>query len=148
MILAICSYLITILYVFASEDSEGWIGNSCPMCRLAVHISAFSPAQKEVGDEHQTAFVPVTEWILFSCRISCNFIYLFWLSRPCVPQLCCPLLGHSGTYKDQPPDSTSACRSGSVQHHWNEIYHFVEHLAHKFIRYVDRTGPEKRQQHS
>ncbi|XP_023657802.1 anthrax toxin receptor 1 [Paramormyrops kingsleyae] len=24
-------------------------------------------------------------------------------------------------------------KSGSVQHHWNEIYHFVEHLAHKFI---------------
>ncbi|MBN3300576.1 ANTR1 protein, partial [Amia calva] len=24
-------------------------------------------------------------------------------------------------------------RSGSVQHHWNEIYFFVEHLAHKFI---------------
>uniref|UniRef100_A0A8C2H902 ANTXR cell adhesion molecule 1a n=1 Tax=Cyprinus carpio TaxID=7962 RepID=A0A8C2H902_CYPCA len=23
--------------------------------------------------------------------------------------------------------------SGSVQHHWNEIYNFVEHLAHKFI---------------
>ncbi|XP_017551819.1 anthrax toxin receptor 1 [Pygocentrus nattereri] len=24
-------------------------------------------------------------------------------------------------------------KSGSVQHHWNEIYSFVEHLAHKFI---------------
>uniref|UniRef100_A0A8C1TAM1 Anthrax toxin receptor 1 n=1 Tax=Cyprinus carpio TaxID=7962 RepID=A0A8C1TAM1_CYPCA len=24
-------------------------------------------------------------------------------------------------------------QSGSVQHHWNEIYNFVEHLAHKFI---------------
>uniref|UniRef100_A0A4W3HCD4 ANTXR cell adhesion molecule 1 n=1 Tax=Callorhinchus milii TaxID=7868 RepID=A0A4W3HCD4_CALMI len=24
-------------------------------------------------------------------------------------------------------------RSGSVQHHWNEIYFFVDHLAHKFI---------------
>ncbi|XP_062855403.1 anthrax toxin receptor 1 [Trichomycterus rosablanca] len=24
-------------------------------------------------------------------------------------------------------------KSGSVQHHWNEIYYFVEHLAHKFI---------------
>ncbi|XP_065103764.1 anthrax toxin receptor 1 [Paramisgurnus dabryanus] len=24
-------------------------------------------------------------------------------------------------------------KSGSVQHHWNEIYTFVEHLAHKFI---------------
>lgn len=28
----------------------------------------------------------------------------------------------------------SFLRSGSVQHHWTEIYHFVEHLAHKFIR--------------
>ncbi|NXE69379.1 ANTR1 protein, partial [Calcarius ornatus] len=25
-------------------------------------------------------------------------------------------------------------KSGSVLHHWNEIYHFVEHLARKFIR--------------
>uniref|UniRef100_A0AAR2L178 Anthrax toxin receptor 1 n=1 Tax=Pygocentrus nattereri TaxID=42514 RepID=A0AAR2L178_PYGNA len=25
------------------------------------------------------------------------------------------------------------CRSGSVKHHWNEIYSFVEHLAQKFI---------------
>ncbi|XP_076126616.1 anthrax toxin receptor 1 [Alosa pseudoharengus] len=24
-------------------------------------------------------------------------------------------------------------KSGSVMHHWTEIYHFVEHLAHKFI---------------
>uniref|UniRef100_A0A4W5QX00 Anthrax toxin receptor 1 n=1 Tax=Hucho hucho TaxID=62062 RepID=A0A4W5QX00_9TELE len=29
--------------------------------------------------------------------------------------------------------STSSRLSGSVQHHWIEIYHFVEHLAHKFI---------------
>uniref|UniRef100_A0A8C7FE14 Anthrax toxin receptor 1 n=1 Tax=Oncorhynchus kisutch TaxID=8019 RepID=A0A8C7FE14_ONCKI len=27
----------------------------------------------------------------------------------------------------------SGLKSGSVQHHWIEIYHFVEHLAHKFI---------------
>uniref|UniRef100_A0A8C6NNN2 ANTXR cell adhesion molecule 1 n=1 Tax=Nothobranchius furzeri TaxID=105023 RepID=A0A8C6NNN2_NOTFU len=27
----------------------------------------------------------------------------------------------------------SVSRSGSVQNHWNEIYQFVEHLAHKFI---------------
>ncbi|PKU30611.1 hypothetical protein llap_19086 [Limosa lapponica baueri] len=26
-----------------------------------------------------------------------------------------------------------ASGSGSVLHHWNEIYHFVEHLARKFI---------------
>ncbi|MEQ2218378.1 hypothetical protein XENOCAPTIV_002384, partial [Xenoophorus captivus] len=25
-------------------------------------------------------------------------------------------------------------KSGSVQHYWNEIYYFVDHLAHKFIR--------------
>lgn len=25
-------------------------------------------------------------------------------------------------------------RSGSVQHYWNEIFYFVHHLAHKFIR--------------
>uniref|UniRef100_A0A8C1IWN8 Anthrax toxin receptor 1 n=1 Tax=Cyprinus carpio TaxID=7962 RepID=A0A8C1IWN8_CYPCA len=30
-------------------------------------------------------------------------------------------------------DSCSGRISGSVQHHWNEIYNFVEHLAHKFI---------------
>ncbi|KAM6986494.1 anthrax toxin receptor 1 [Aplochiton taeniatus] len=24
-------------------------------------------------------------------------------------------------------------KSGSVQHHWNDIYYFVDHLAHKFI---------------
>lgn len=27
-------------------------------------------------------------------------------------------------------------RSGSVQHYWNEIFYFVHHLAHKFIRYI------------
>lgn len=27
-------------------------------------------------------------------------------------------------------------RSGSVQHYWNEIFYFVDHLAHKFIRLV------------
>uniref|UniRef100_A0A8D3ED01 Anthrax toxin receptor 1 n=1 Tax=Scophthalmus maximus TaxID=52904 RepID=A0A8D3ED01_SCOMX len=26
-------------------------------------------------------------------------------------------------------------KSGSVQHYWNEIYYFVDHLAHKFIRW-------------
>uniref|UniRef100_A0A673WEY1 Anthrax toxin receptor 1 n=1 Tax=Salmo trutta TaxID=8032 RepID=A0A673WEY1_SALTR len=31
--------------------------------------------------------------------------------------------------------SNLSFRSGSVQHHWNEIYYFVDHLAHKFIRY-------------
>uniref|UniRef100_A0AAY4BNS2 ANTXR cell adhesion molecule 1 n=1 Tax=Denticeps clupeoides TaxID=299321 RepID=A0AAY4BNS2_9TELE len=28
---------------------------------------------------------------------------------------------------------TLSVKSGSVQHHWNEIYNFVENLAHKFI---------------
>uniref|UniRef100_A0A8D2QSH7 Anthrax toxin receptor 1 n=1 Tax=Zosterops lateralis melanops TaxID=1220523 RepID=A0A8D2QSH7_ZOSLA len=48
--------------------------------------------------------------------------------------------GHSGKRENGGP----ACyggfdlyfildKSGSVLHHWNEIYHFVEHLAHKFI---------------
>uniref|UniRef100_A0A8C4NU73 Anthrax toxin receptor 1 n=1 Tax=Dicentrarchus labrax TaxID=13489 RepID=A0A8C4NU73_DICLA len=53
-------------------------------------------------------------------------------------------------WRDNPADSgvstagSSSCfggfdlyfvldKSGSVQNHWNEIYHFVEHLAHKFI---------------
>lgn len=27
-------------------------------------------------------------------------------------------------------------RSGSVKHHWHEIYSFVESLAEKFIRYI------------
>ncbi|KTF79965.1 hypothetical protein cypCar_00023632, partial [Cyprinus carpio] len=26
-------------------------------------------------------------------------------------------------------------RSGSVKHHWHEIYNFVEHLAEKFTRF-------------
>lgn len=29
-------------------------------------------------------------------------------------------------------------RSGSVQYYWNEIYYFVDHLAHKFIRFVQK----------
>ncbi|XP_019478162.1 anthrax toxin receptor 1-like [Meleagris gallopavo] len=48
--------------------------------------------------------------------------------------------GHSGKRENGGP----ACyggfdlyfildKSGSVLHHWNEIYHFVEHLARKFI---------------
>lgn len=34
-------------------------------------------------------------------------------------------------------------RSGSVQNYWNEIYYFVDHLAHKFIRWVqtEARGP-------
>ncbi|OWK49558.1 Anthrax toxin receptor 1, partial [Lonchura striata] len=36
-------------------------------------------------------------------------------------------------------------KSGSVLHHWNEIYHFVEHLARKFIREQIRQGLEELQ---
>lgn len=37
-------------------------------------------------------------------------------------------------------------RSGSVQHYWNEIFYFVDHLAHKFIRYVStQTSDLKRE---
>uniref|UniRef100_A0A674C0A4 Anthrax toxin receptor 1 n=1 Tax=Salmo trutta TaxID=8032 RepID=A0A674C0A4_SALTR len=36
-------------------------------------------------------------------------------------------IGYSGMCR------ISSTKSGSVQHHWIEIYHFVEHLAHKFI---------------
>ncbi|KAG8518730.1 Anthrax toxin receptor 1, partial [Galemys pyrenaicus] len=35
--------------------------------------------------------------------------------------------------------------SGSVLHHWNEIYYFVEQLAHKFIREQIRQGLEELQ---
>uniref|UniRef100_A0AAZ3PRU3 VWFA domain-containing protein n=1 Tax=Oncorhynchus tshawytscha TaxID=74940 RepID=A0AAZ3PRU3_ONCTS len=35
--------------------------------------------------------------------------------------------------------------SGSVQHHWVEIYHFVEHLAHNFIAAQIRKGLEELQ---
>ncbi|KAI9534668.1 Anthrax toxin receptor 1 [Dissostichus eleginoides] len=34
-------------------------------------------------------------------------------------------------------------KSGSVQQHWNEIYYFVDHLAHKFIREQIRAGLEE-----
>ncbi|KAF3702080.1 Anthrax toxin receptor 1 Precursor [Channa argus] len=34
-------------------------------------------------------------------------------------------------------------KSGSVQHYWNEIYYFVDHLAHKFIREQIRAGLEE-----
>ncbi|TSM12556.1 Anthrax toxin receptor 1 [Bagarius yarrelli] len=36
-------------------------------------------------------------------------------------------------------------RSGSVQHHWSEIYYFVDHLAHKFIRRQNVDGAHRRQ---
>ncbi|XP_009945062.1 PREDICTED: anthrax toxin receptor 1-like, partial [Leptosomus discolor] len=44
-----------------------------------------------------------------------------WLCRVC------------GTWVNLFVFACSAPRSGSVLHHWNEIYHFVEHLARKFI---------------
>ncbi|KAF3850751.1 hypothetical protein F7725_012523 [Dissostichus mawsoni] len=46
----------------------------------------------------------------------------------------------AGPNQDRRQDGPSSCYgslistlSGSVQHHWTEIYNFVEHLAHKFI---------------
>uniref|UniRef100_A0A8C8F3X3 Anthrax toxin receptor 1 n=1 Tax=Oncorhynchus tshawytscha TaxID=74940 RepID=A0A8C8F3X3_ONCTS len=64
-------------------------------------------------------------------------------------------LSQSGTLTSQfPPDSVmqtphqhviSLRRSGSVQHHWVEIYHFVEHLAHNFIAAQIRKGLEELQ---
>ncbi|KAK1893267.1 Anthrax toxin receptor 1 [Dissostichus eleginoides] len=50
----------------------------------------------------------------------------------------------AGPNQDRRQDGPSSCygsfdlyfvldKSGSVQHHWTEIYNFVEHLAHKFI---------------
>ncbi|XP_051277457.1 anthrax toxin receptor 1 [Dicentrarchus labrax] len=52
--------------------------------------------------------------------------------------------GNAGPNQDRRQAGSSSCfggfdlyfvldKSGSVQNHWNEIYHFVEHLAHKFI---------------
>ncbi|XP_034004615.1 anthrax toxin receptor 1 [Trematomus bernacchii] len=50
----------------------------------------------------------------------------------------------AGPNQDRRQDGPSSCygsfdlyfvldKSGSVQHHWTEIYNFVEHLAHRFI---------------
>nr|XP_043881254.1 anthrax toxin receptor 1 [Solea senegalensis] len=52
--------------------------------------------------------------------------------------------GSAGPNQDRRQAGASSCfggfdlyfvldKSGSVQNHWTEIYHFVEHLAHKFI---------------
>ncbi|KAM4616912.1 anthrax toxin receptor 1 [Polymixia lowei] len=52
--------------------------------------------------------------------------------------------GNAGQNQDRRQARSSSCfggfdlyfvldKSGSVQNHWTEIYHFVEHLAHKFI---------------
>ncbi|XP_019949336.2 anthrax toxin receptor 1-like [Paralichthys olivaceus] len=52
--------------------------------------------------------------------------------------------GNAGPDQDRRQAGSSSCfggfdlyfvldKSGSVQNHWTEIYHFVEHLAHKFI---------------
>uniref|UniRef100_A0A665W402 Anthrax toxin receptor 1 n=1 Tax=Echeneis naucrates TaxID=173247 RepID=A0A665W402_ECHNA len=51
---------------------------------------------------------------------------------------------NAGLHQDRRQAGSSSCfggfdlyfvldKSGSVQNHWTEIYHFVEHLAHKFI---------------
>ncbi|XP_038141695.1 anthrax toxin receptor 1 [Cyprinodon tularosa] len=55
-----------------------------------------------------------------------------------------PMALDAGTNQERRPAPQTSCfggfdlyfvldTSGSVQNHWNEIYHFVEHLAHKFI---------------
>uniref|UniRef100_A0A668AXJ5 Anthrax toxin receptor 1 n=1 Tax=Myripristis murdjan TaxID=586833 RepID=A0A668AXJ5_9TELE len=52
--------------------------------------------------------------------------------------------GNTGPNQERRQAGASSCyggfdlyfvldKSGSVQNHWTEIYHFVEHLAHKFI---------------
>lgn len=52
--------------------------------------------------------------------------------------------GNAGPNQERRQAQSSSCfggfdlyfvldKSGSVQNHWTEIYHFVEHLAHKFI---------------
>ncbi|XP_056231616.1 anthrax toxin receptor 1-like [Seriola aureovittata] len=54
------------------------------------------------------------------------------------------IAGNAGPNLDRRQAGSSSCfggfdlyfvldKSGSVQNHWTEIYHFVEHLAHKFI---------------
>uniref|UniRef100_A0A3B5A1Y7 Anthrax toxin receptor 1 n=1 Tax=Stegastes partitus TaxID=144197 RepID=A0A3B5A1Y7_9TELE len=54
------------------------------------------------------------------------------------------IAGNAGPNQDRRQAQSSSCfggfdlyfvldKSGSVQNHWTEIYHFVEHLAHKFI---------------
>ncbi|XP_076141063.1 anthrax toxin receptor 1-like [Alosa pseudoharengus] len=73
---------------------------------------------------------------------------LFWLDRvSCALDLCVLVAvlatGCSGQYLERREPGSSCYggfdlffvldKSGSVQHHWNEIYYFVDHLAHKFI---------------
>ncbi|XP_062410765.1 anthrax toxin receptor 1-like [Sardina pilchardus] len=72
----------------------------------------------------------------------------FWLDRArCALDLCVLAAvlasGCSGQYLERREPGSSCYggfdlffvldKSGSVQHHWNEIYYFVDHLAHKFI---------------
>ncbi|XP_041914777.1 LOW QUALITY PROTEIN: anthrax toxin receptor 1 [Alosa sapidissima] len=73
---------------------------------------------------------------------------LSWPDRArCVLDLCVLVAvlatGCSGQYLERREPGSSCYggfdlffvldKSGSVQHHWNEIYYFVDHLAHKFI---------------
>lgn len=61
----------------------------------------------------------------------------------------CPLLRSRRTVTHEMLPDELPCvllRSGSVQHYWNEIFYFVDHLAHKFIRYVStQTSDLKRE---
>uniref|UniRef100_A0A671WB41 Anthrax toxin receptor 1 n=1 Tax=Sparus aurata TaxID=8175 RepID=A0A671WB41_SPAAU len=74
----------------------------------------------------------------FFCSETCILLLIALLSRH--------LFSRSGAFLGLPHSScchetgkSFIClefflfRSGSVQHYWNEIYYFVDHLAHKFI---------------
>lgn len=68
----------------------------------------------------------------------------FWLPVAFGTVLFVLTAGNTGPNQDRRQPQSSSCfggfdlyfvldKSGSVQNHWTEIYHFVEHLAQKFI---------------
>ncbi|XP_034025846.1 anthrax toxin receptor 1-like [Thalassophryne amazonica] len=68
----------------------------------------------------------------------------FWFPLVVGASLVVITAGNTGPNQDRRHAGSSSCfggfdlyfvldKSGSVQNHWTEIYHFVEHLAHKFI---------------
>ncbi|XP_030593971.1 anthrax toxin receptor 1 isoform X2 [Archocentrus centrarchus] len=68
----------------------------------------------------------------------------FWLPVAFGTVLFILTAGNAGPNQDRRQPQSSSCfggfdlyfvldKSGSVQNHWTEIYHFVEHLAQKFI---------------
>ncbi|XP_057687484.1 anthrax toxin receptor 1-like [Corythoichthys intestinalis] len=67
-----------------------------------------------------------------------------WLPAFFVATLILVSLGYAESNQGRRPAESSSCyggfdlyfvldKSGSVMDHWTEIYHFVEHLAHRFI---------------